>query len=1072
MRQLFTRYFLFILAIPFCGNLIFPIGLVANPYTSLLNHSIPTNTPFQQSERIITGKVIDGEGGSVLPGVTVLIKGTSTGAVTDTDGNFRLTLVQDTATLIFSFIGYATQEIQVTDQTTLNIELLPSVTTVEEVVVVGYGTKKKSNLTGAVDDINIDEEIGQRPVANLPQMLQGAVPNLNVSTTGSGGEPGAANNLNIRGIGTITGDGGSPYILLDGIPITVSQLNSINPSDVESVSVLKDAASAAIYGSRGAYGVILITTKKGNPGDVQVELSSNLAYASPTVLPEMANSLDFANAYNQAVINGGSQPMFTEEEIQDIIDFQNGLIPNETEPNETGTNWRYWEDGYANYDWFDVMYKDWAPRQQHRLSVSGGSDNTTFYLSGNYFEQLGNLEFGNDEYDRLNFTANLKNQATDWLSFDISAKYAREDQVIPSGGFGGYDKNIMYHQISRLWPVVPKYGPDGQIVNADILRIERSGDTRTITNNTILQANANIEPIKGWVTRVSYNWNLTNQNVERIRLINLQERPDGTSVNVGYNPDQIYRSFDERTNQLLYITSTYDASIGDHTFGGLAGYEQRLQKTTFLGGSRSEFITPNLPTVSTSVGEERAFDALSQFSTQGVFGRLNYSFKDKYLIELNARYDGSSFFREGKRWGFFPSASVGYNIARESFWEPIVNTVGLFKLRASWGQLGNHDPALAGLYQELLPSGNSSWLIDGSRPAVIGAPGLISPSLTWETVTSLNFGLDAAFFNNRLEMNFDWYDRTTSDMIGPAEALPELLGTAAPRENNAELRTRGWEIVLRWRGEIGELGYTISANLSDNVTTVEKYNNPTNILSTFREGQELGEIWGYETVGYFESDAAAAEAPDQSFLFSRWTAGDIQYADLNSDGVIDIGENTADNPGDLRIIGNNLPRYAYGFNLGANWKALALNVFLQGVARRDYMFSTSTNLFWGFRGNQWQNTITEVHLDYWTPDNTDAYFPKPYMTGEHVKNTRSQTKYLQDASYLRLKNIQLTYTIPTTFAQRIGLSILQLYFSGENLATITDLSDNFDPEALGGAWGAGKIYPLQRVLSLGINAGL
>jgi len=491
MRQLFTRYFLFILAIPFCGNLIFPIGLVANPYTSLLNHSIPTNTPFQQSERIITGKVIDGEGGSVLPGVTVLIKGTSTGAVTDTDGNFRLTLVQDTATLIFSFIGYATQEIQVTDQTTLNIELLPSVTTVEEVVVVGYGTKKKSNLTGAVDDINIDEEIGQRPVANLPQMLQGAVPNLNVSTTGSGGEPGAANNLNIRGIGTITGDGGSPYILLDGIPITVSQLNSINPSDVESVSVLKDAASAAIYGSRGAYGVILITTKKGNPGDVQVELSSNLAYASPTVLPEMANSLDFANAYNQAVINGGSQPMFTEEEIQDIIDFQNGLIPNETEPNETGTNWRYWEDGYANYDWFDVMYKDWAPRQQHRLSVSGGSDNTTFYLSGNYFEQLGNLEFGNDEYDRLNFTANLKNQATDWLSFDISAKYAREDQVIPSGGFGGYDKNIMYHQISRLWPVVPKYGPDGQIVNADILRIERSGDTRTITNNTILQANAN-----------------------------------------------------------------------------------------------------------------------------------------------------------------------------------------------------------------------------------------------------------------------------------------------------------------------------------------------------------------------------------------------------------------------------------------------------------------------------------------------------------------------------------------------------------------------------------------------------
>jgi len=1068
-----TRYIILFLSVLLCGSQCLVSSLSAEP---LLYHGDRDSNPSSHVNdfvRSIIGTVTDEETGDPLIGVNILVKGTATGALSDDEGKFSIEVPDEAEILIFSYIGYATKEVSISEITTVNVALAPEITSLGEVVVVGYGTKKKSNLTGAVDDINIDEEIGQRPVANIQQMLQGAVPNLNVSYTGNGGEPGATNNLNIRGIGTITGDGGSPYILLDGLPITTAQLNSINPNDIESISVLKDAASAAIYGSRGAYGVILITTKKGTAGEkVQVDFSSTIAFASPTVLPSLANSLDFVNAYNQAVINSGAQPMFTEQEIQDVIDFQNGLKDSETEPNETGTNWRYWTDGYANYDWFEEMYKDWAPRQQHRISVNGGSGNTTFYLSGNYFEQVGNLRYGNDQYDRLNFVANVKNQATDWLSFDVSAKYAREDQVMPTGGFGGYDKSIMYHQISRLWPVVPKYGPNGNIVNSDILRIQRSGDSREFINNTILQIGTDIEPIKGWVTRVSYNWNLTNSNYERVRLTNLVELPDGTTSNVGYNPDQIYRSFDEHTNQLLYITSSYDVTVGNHTLGGLVGYEQRLQKSTFLGGSRSELITSNIPTVSTSVGEERTFDALSQFSTQGVFGRLNYSFMDKYLIELNARYDGSSFFREGNRWGFFPSASIGYNLAREGYWAPLANTIGLFKVRASWGQLGNHDPQLAGLYQELLPASNSTWLLNGSRPAIIGAPGLISPDLTWETVTSLNIGLDAALFDNALEVTFDWYDRTTTDMIGPAEALPEILGAAAPRENNAELQTRGWEAIVRWRGNIGQVGYTIGANISDNTTKVIEYNNPTNILSTFREGQELGEIWGFETVGFFTSDAAAAEAPDQSFLFSRWTAGDIQYEDLNGDGVIDIGENTADNPGDLKVIGNNLPRYAYGFNLGLNWKGFDLNVLLQGVAQRDFMFSTSTNLFWGFRGNQWQNTITNVHLDYWTEENPGAYFPKPYINEEHVKNTRSQTRYLQDASYMRLKNIQLTYTIPTGITSRIGLSGIQIFFSGENLATITDLSENFDPEALSGGWGEGKTYPLQKVLSGGINVGL
>jgi TonB-linked SusC/RagA family outer membrane protein len=1026
------------------------------------------------ADREISGRVTNESTGDGIPGVTVLVKGTTRGTVTDIDGDYALLVDQENpGTLVFSFIGYEVREIEVGNQSVINATLSESTTGLDEVVVVGYGTKKKSNLTGAVDDLNFAEEIGERPVPNITNMLQGTLPNLNVSPTNAGGEPGASNNLNIRGTGTLTGNGGSPFILLDGLPITVNQMNAINPNDVESISVLKDAASAAIYGARGAYGVILITTKKGVADQgVKVDYAATFAFAAPTVLPKMSNSLDFANAYNLAATNAGRQAVFDDQELQDIRNYQEGNISTDTEPNVNGNGWRYWTDGYANYDWYDVMFRENAPRQQHRLSVSGGAGKNTYYISGNFFEQQGNLRYGNDQYDRLNFTVNMKNQATDWLSFDISAKYARENQLLPTGGFGSFSTDIMYHQISRMWPVNPLRNPDGEIMNFDVRRIQQSGDTERFIDNTILQAGTDIKILPGLNTRLSYSWNLTSTDEERLRFRNLIPLPDGNFQNVGYNPDEISRFFDKRSNQLFNIINTYNKSIGDHNLDALVGYEQRVVENTSIRGNRSEFITSGIPSVSTAVGEERVFDATNQWSTQGAFARLGYNYKEKYLVEFNARYDGSSFFREGKRWGFFPSVSAGYNLAREDFWAPLENTIGMLKIRGSWGQLGNHDASLANLYQEFLPAGTTTWLLNNGRPVVIRSPGLVSPNLSWETVTSTNIGLDAALVDNRLEVAFDWFDRTTSNMIGPAEALPALLGANAPRENNAELQTRGWEAVLRWRGKFGEVDYTISANIGDNKTIVTRYNNPTNILSTFREGQVLGEIWGMETEGVFQSDAAAEGTADQSFFFPRWGAGDIQYRDLNGDGVIDYGENTSDNPGDRRIIGNNNPRYAYGTTLNLNYQGFNLMILVQGVAQRDIMFTRSTNLFWGFRGNQWQNSVHQPHLDFWTEENTDAYFPKPYMTGEHVKNTREQTRYLQNASYVRLKNIQLSYSLPSSLLNRIGLRSVQIFFSGENLLTFTNLFENFDPEGLGGGWGAGKTYPLQRVLSTGLNVGL
>ncbi|MBY5959201.1 TonB-dependent receptor [Membranicola marinus] len=1014
----------------------------------------------------ISGIIRDSQGEALI-GVNVLVKGSTKGTSTDVEGAFTLSDVAEDAILVISYVGYQTKEVPIDGRAIIQITLDEDLQQLEEVVVVGYGTQKKQDLTGAIDNVNFDKDVGTRPVANVQQMLQGLTPNLNLSINNGGGEPGATQNINIRGLGTLTGSGGEPYILLDGIPITVSEMNGINPSDISDISILKDAASAAIYGSRGAYGVILITTKRGEKREkVKFDISSNVAFASPTRLPEMMNSLQFIDAINTSNINAFGSPYYKDDVIQRTKDYIDGKLKTEAQPNETGTGWQ----SNANNDFYDIFFKENVPRQQHRVSLSGGSATNTFYLSGSYYDQIGNFNFADNEYDRFNFTGNWNSRVNDWLSFDMSAKYSKENRNFPSGGYGGYDKNIFYHQISRLRPIQGLYDPDGNLILADALRLQKSGYTDNVKNRTILQIGTNIEPVTGWVTRFTYNYKLNNENQKKTRLRNFLFQPDGTSDNVGFNPDDFSRYFESGNTQVMNVTTSYDKSIGGHNFVAMAGYEQQLVQWENLSGRKTNLITANIPTISTATGEDYIGDGASQYSQQGVFARLTYNYKSKYLVKATGRYDGSSFFREGKQWGFFPSVEVGYNIAKEEFWP--VSSVNTFKLRANWGELGNHDPRLANRFVELLPSGSTSWLIGGQRPNVIRAPGIISPSLTWETVTTKNFGFDVALFENKIEGSFDLYNRTTSDMIGPVESLPEVLGVGAPAENNAALETRGWELSARYRGAVGKVSYRAGFNIGDNKTVVQKYRNPTGILSNWREGEEVGEIWGYTTVGYFKTDDEAENAPDQSLFWSRWGAGDVQYADVNGDGVINNGKNTLEDHGDLKIIGNNRPRYNFGINLGVNFAGFDLSLLFQGIGKRDFLFSRNSNLFYGFRGSQWQNSWITSALDYWTPENTDAYFPKPYLNNEHLKNTREQTKYLQDASYMRLKNIQLGYTLPSSVMNRVGLRNVQLVFSGENLLTFTKLWESYDPEALGGGWGQGKIFPLQKVLSVGLNVGL
>lgn len=1014
----------------------------------------------QDTKSTITGKVTDLNGGP-LPGVSVVEKGTTNGTSTGIDGEYSINLSSST-TIIFSYIGFEAQEVVTASNKVVNITLIEETTGLDEVVVVGYGSKKKLNLTGAVAVVDIEKEVGERPVANVSAMLQGTLPGVTLGTNNSGGEPGATQNIKIRGYA------GNPYILYDGMPITSAEMNAINPNDIKSVTTLKDAASAAIYGSKGAYGVILITSKSGVSGKTKVSISSNYGLSDVSVYPDMASGLDHALTYNQAAQNSGQAAVFKDEMLELLEQQMAGTLDYQTRLNDKGTRW---ENGFANTDWYKLFFKDNAPRQEHNISISGGSEKTTFFLSGGLLKSEGQLNFGNNQYNRKNLKAKISHKVNDWLSVDMISNYSNEEKKFPSGGFGSWTSSIIYHQLTRSWPNHPAYDPDGNVISPHILRLTGSGHSVDNTQTFNNKVSASITPIKGWTTKISYQQKNKFFKSDREQFQSLLNYPDGTTKNVGYPVDKIAKSHNFAKDALFNIVSTYNTTINeDHNISGLVGYEQRVEDFSNLYGSRDKLITQQLPVINLATGEQKTSDYVSDYSTQGYFARFGYNYKEKYLVEFNGRRDGSSYFPEGRKWGFFPSASVGYNISRENFWAPLESVVNSLKLRASWGELGDHNRIHASKYQELMTGGRErDWLMDGSRIIYTTRPSIVSSSLTWETVTTTNLGIDAGLFDNRLTTTAEYFISETTDIIGASSMIPSTFGAGAPLANYGATKTKGWELDVKWRDKIGEFEYSIGFNVTDSKRKISKWLNPDGLSNTYSKGDVIGDIWGYETVGYFESDEAAAAAPDQTFIHGKWKMGDVQYKDLNGDGKINNGDGTVEDRGDLKIIGNNRDRYRFGINLSASYKGLSLSVLLQGVAKKDYVFSQSTNLYYGFRGNKWQNSVTEASLDFWTPENVDAFFPKPYMTGEHLKNTKSQTKYVEDASYVRLKNVQLSYAFPEKMISKIGLTNLSVFVSGENLLLFTDLNENFDPETLGGGWGDGKIFPLSKTVSAGVK---
>ena len=1014
-------------------------------------------------DRVFSGKVT-GSNGKELPGVSVMIKGSVSGTFTNDAGVFSIGTLNNADTLIFSTVGYQSLSRLANVGTFLTINMTPSEGSMEEVIVVGYGTQKRVNLTGAVAQVN-GKVLSNRSLTNIGQGLQGVVGNLNIETTGDPGGPGTAARFNIRGQTSL--NGGEPFYVVDGIP--ANSINNINPADVESITILKDAASAAIYGARAAYGVILVTTKKGKKGEkVAVNYNNMASFSTPTRLPEMANSLQFAETYNASAANSGVSSPFGPDALERIKQYMAdpGSIP-VTIPNPGDPNFWDWNNANANVDWFKEFIKPWSFNQKHDLSVSGGGPSTTYYMSLGYLGQGGQLRYGDDKFDRMNVTSNVHTEPLKWLRLDLRMRYTRSvsDRPFPYSDLAGN----WFHLAGTRQPIWPVKNPDGQYSQISTIPYFTSGRSIGNSNDLWLTGATEIEPVKNWKINMDYTWNTLSGGGSDHDAFVYAYAVDGSKYNIAHAQNAISKNstFNEYTSFNLY--STYENDFGKHYLKVLVGQQAELSRFNTLYGSRLNLITDAIPTMGVATGTQSASEALSHWATAGTFGRLTYNFDEKYLFEVNARYDGTSKFPEHNRFGLFPSVSAGYNIAKENFW-PLKDVFSEFKLRGSYGSLGNQSVPNY-LYLASVPIySNLGYIFSSQRPNYLGSPGLVSSDLTWEIAKTLDFGLDATLLDNRLNFSFDWYTRKTLDMFGPAEALPSTLGAAIPQMNNADLATKGIELAISWRDRFSNgLAYNVSLVLSDNKTRISRYNNPTKLLSTYYEGFMVGEIWGLGSEGLIQTQKQLDEMPDQSILYGQWNLGDLLYKDIDGDNKITVGTNTLDDHGDLQLSGNTSPRYSFGVNAGFNWKGFDFNMFWQGIAKRDVWLNGT--LFYGLLGGYgsavWKNT-----MDYWTPENTGAYWPRPYYTGEINKNRYPSSDYLQNAAYLRLKNVQLGYSIPPAVLSAIKIHQVRIFITGENLLTFTGINKNFDPEVIGGGWGSGKMYPLMKTLTAGLNIGL
>lgn len=1041
-----------------CGMMLLPVTAVG-AQKNVIQQTRPVG--------LIKGSVTS-DSGEPLTGVTVKVSGGGNGTVTDIDGNFSVNAAPGSL-LTFSYTGFKPQTVKA--QEGMQVVLQSSVNDLNEVVVVGYGTQKKANLTGAVASVN-GSVLENRPISNIGQGLQGVVPNLNVSM-GHGGAPGAGASFNVRG--TTSLNGGEPLVLVDNVQMDA---NLVNPDDIESISVLKDAASAAIYGARAAYGVILITTKKGKLNSrPTVQFSASGYWQSPAVEMHNVNSLDYLKMIDIAYQNsGGSGHYFNPLVYEYTEKYVNGTYDQPVFFDKSYSAFKYGYNG--NTDWWNELYKT-SFSQIYNASISGGSQKTRYYVSLGSNNQGGILKATDEKYNKYNANINVTSELTPWMEVSAKIAHTYTTEMHPTGGTTAMN-NTAYSGLSAysgmmksdLSPLMPVKHPDGHYAGqgnfTNPVAIQaQGGNARYRQNDLWMTAGVKLTPIKGLIVNADYTWNYYGwASTQHVRNFYDYTAVPGTENYYPWtNPSSVTRSNSDDYYSSFNAFAEYNLSLGnnDHNMKFMVGYNQEKKRTQYYYAGRKDLIDPENPAINQAIGDMAIDGNMGQWAVNGTFARFNYDYKGRYLLELNGRYDGSSKFKKGHRYQFFPSISAAWRLSEEKFFEGVKSWWDNMKLRVSYGSLGNQ--AVNGNFPYLATYGiNTKYgaLLGGGRPVAVFAPGLVSSSFTWETVNQIDFGFDAAFLRNRLSASFDWYRRNTKDMLTDGEVLPAVLGASVPRQNAANLKTVGWELSLEWNDRLANgLSYHVKGVLSDYQSTITKFNNPTGLISQYYVGRKMNEIWGYVSNGLFQTEQEANAHANQSYLYGgKWTAGDVRFEDLDGNNKIDIGDNTLANPGDRKIIGNSTPRFAFGITAGLEYKGIDFEMFWQGIGKRDWFPGSGSAAYWGFT-NEWQTPLT-TSLDYWTPENTNAFFPRLGWANGGNRNT--STRYLQNASYCRLKNVTLGYTLPRNILDKIGVSRLRVYVTGENLLTFTSLIKAFDPETLNN-----MTYPINKKIAVGLN---
>lgn len=1054
------------------------------PYNTLIHSDIT------RQDGVCKGVVKDNQGETVI-GASVVVKGSTNGTITGLDGDFTLDNVKRGDVIQISYIGYVSQEV-VWQGTPLNITLKEDSQTLEEVVVVGFGSQKKANLTGSVSQVKMDDVLGERPVTNVKNALQGSMPGLMVS---GGASPGEAKSFNIRG--TVSINGMNPLVLIDNVE---GDIDLLNPEDIESVTVLKDAASSAIYGARAAAGVILITTKKAKKGEkFNLNYNANFGFQTSINSPKQASLDEYLRAYQAA---GFSETYYAGNgSVSKWREYLAGYKENPAAYPTVGDGIYIGEDGapyYLNDKDVYKAFQETSFMQTHNLTANGGTEKLRYRLSAGLTKEDGPLIESKDTYMRKNISSFISADITDWLTQEADFRYTVADRSEPMGsGDGIYCMNHISFYPSGMMPgsVNTSVGKDLPLITPEN-QIRYNNPYLTDTDNTRIYLRTIMRPIKGLELVGEYTYDRKNWQKSYYA-----KKWEYTTEQLGSNnsvtSDYLFKSEDHEDYNALNLYGTYNFSIKeDHMFKVMAGFNQERKQNSWISVQTHDMIAPSAPSFTSATGKIIPQNSYSDYAIRGAFYRINYNYKDRYLFEANGRYDGSSKFPKDDRFGFFPSFSVGWNIARESWMEKALDYVSDLKLRASWGQIGNQNIGNYGYYSTMQPVGNSNyWLKDGEFITYISTPGLVSNSFTWETVETLDIGFDASMFNSRLQVTFDWYQRTTRDMLIAGIQLPAVVGTSAPMRNAADMRTRGWEIAVNWRDQIGDWKYNVGFNLYDYKSKITKYsNNEDKLLSqNYYEGKTLGEIWGYVSDGFYTIDdfdgPGTWQLKDGVASLDGYNPrpGDEKFVNLNDDrgtNEINSGLNTVDSPGDQKVIGNSTPRYNFGVNLGVSYKGFSLSAILQGTAKRDvwiggmslFPFGGSAKAYYPVFYNQtdyWEpmgscdGQYTENDREYWVAKNPDASLYRLYSNMQnHGSNQRASTKYLQNGAYMRLKNITLAYTFPKALISKVSLSALKVFVSAENLATISSLPKGYDPERL--SWG----YPFYRTLSFGLNVTL